>query len=128
MTRYSILFFRFFVCLCVCLVIEFRGVWRHDNDKIADKLYLSSVQCLKDIWSIYACLVRSFLDFCCYLLSSRWLCHIMDFVVMCKCLCLLLLLRFQCYLCFWYSLCCYSIHCMTMRIDGMVSFAIVQCV
>lgn len=77
-----------FLCVCVCLVIEFRGVWRHDNDKIADKLCLSSVQSLKDIWSIYACLVRSFLDFRCYLLSSRWLCHIMDFVVMCKCLCL----------------------------------------
>lgn len=27
--------------------------------EIADKLYSSSVRCLKDIWSIYACLVRS---------------------------------------------------------------------
>lgn len=41
---------------------------------------------------------------------------------------LILLLRIQCYLCFWYRLCCCSLHCMTMTIDGMVSFAIVQCV
>lgn len=37
-----------------CLVIEFRGVWRHDSGEFVDRLNLSSVRCLKDIWGIYA--------------------------------------------------------------------------